>query len=184
MSSCTKCGRELKSGAGFCGGCGSAVAPQTAGNAGAVRKTAFEDEPLGITDSDREEMFGKLSNKWAWALVVVCACATILQIAGIMGIWVVSLPADRFMVVAFIFNIVFWLLDVGELKAKGYKGRWQWFGLLIIPVYLFIRAAKTTQKYTYAIVYASLFVLVAWRHILLSSHLSWLLPVWGRNPYL
>jgi hypothetical protein len=57
-------------------------------------------------------------------------------------------------------NTTFALLDVSELKAKGRDPEgWMWLGLLFVPVYMFIRAAKIGKKYGYAITWCVAFAL-------------------------
>jgi hypothetical protein len=112
-------------------------------NRTAMNAVAVEDEPLGVTSSELEEMFGKLSDKWAWALVAISACGTLAT--AITG---GKVPAIGYLV--FVLSVISWLLDRKELGSKGYAGGWRWWGI-VPPVYLFIRAAKTTKKYGYAI---------------------------------
>jgi hypothetical protein len=162
MSFCSNCGKELSGDARFCGGCGNAVAAQSAGNAvdtfevisdrNPLDVMVFEtkDKPLGLTVSEREEMFGKLSDRWAWALVGVLASYFVA--IGIIG----EERSAIIGVAVFILNTVFWLLDKRELEAKEYASGWLWLGILV-PIYLFIRAA-VTKKYACAVVYVVLFV--------------------------
>jgi hypothetical protein len=100
-----------------------------------------------VTDSEREELFGKVSDKWIWTLLGVFVCVSIIN---------VSVDAGWIIILAFILNTLFWWLDVGELKAKGYSGGWVLSGLLV-PVYLFVRAVKTNKKYVCAIIYYEIY---------------------------
>jgi hypothetical protein len=87
-----------------------------------------------------------LSDKWAWTL----ACIPILNLV------------DAGWIIFIILNTIFAILDIKELKKEGHNpGSWIWLGLFLIPVYLFIRASKTNEKYGYAITWCALFVLTA-----------------------
>jgi hypothetical protein len=60
----------------------------------------------------------------------------------------------------FILNATFVALDINELKNKAFAPEgWIWFGFLLVPIYLFIRASKTNKKYGYAITWCILFAL-------------------------
>jgi len=85
-----------------------------------------------------------LPDKWAWTL----ACIPVLNFVNVG--WIILI----------ILNTIFAILDINELKKKGHNpGGWIWLGLFLIPVYLFIRASKTNNKYYYAITWCVLFVL-------------------------
>jgi ribosomal protein S27E len=154
---CPECGAEVSDRANECIKCGFPL-NRPAGGVASVAKnkpvgvtaSMAKNEPLGLTVSEKEEMFGKLSDRWAWALDgVLASCLVALIIVGEEKSAIIG-------VAAFVLNTVFWLLDKRELEAKEYASGWLWLGILV-PIYLFIRAA-VTKKYACAVVYVVLFV--------------------------
>jgi len=144
MSFCPNCGKELVQDARFCSGCGSAVSTETTKDVFCVR-----NENVVETNLDRKGTFGVLSDRWAWAMV---SC----DICGLL-VWIIDKASGEstFFLAFFlvILRIIFWRFDVGELKLKGYTlGGWNWFGLILDPVYFFIRVSKTTKKNYCAII--------------------------------
>jgi len=96
----------------------------------------------------------KVSNTWIWMLLVVCAVGNILKAFN---------DAEMFlyvMIVSGVLNLILWLIDLRELRAKGHEGLWGLWGLFAIPIYLFVRAARVTKEYTVAIGYAILFIML------------------------
>ena len=55
---------------------------------------------------------------------------------------------------AFVLNIVFLFIDDSILRKHGVDTKkWSWCGLILIPVYLFIRSAKAGRKFGYSILW-------------------------------
>jgi len=149
LITCPECGTEVSDHAEKCVKCGFPLTTATPHG----EKEVFTAKSAGntssyVTDSEHEELFGKVSDKWIWTLLGVFVCVSIIN---------VSVDAGWIIILAFILNTLFWWLDVGELKAKGYSGGWVLSGLLV-PVYLFVRAVKTNKKYTCAIIYCVVFL--------------------------
>jgi len=96
-----------------------------------------------------------ISEKWMWCLAAVPIPASWL-LAGILG---GSEGTQTFCTVAtIVLNIIFMSLDIKELKKCGrdISGA-LWLGFILIPVYMFVRAAKYSKKYAAAIVWCVLF---------------------------
>ena len=146
MPFCPKCGNQYQDEAQFCPKCGNAITPND-GNAVA------QNSGNAITESEE-----KLSDKWVWTLACVPIFGMILEylVLNVIGFY-----SEWTGVVIFIaLNVIFLTLDISELRKKGYNpDGWIWLGLLLIPVYLFIRASKTNKKFGYAITWCVLFVL-------------------------
>lgn len=93
-----------------------------------------------------------ISNKYVWALATIPLTVSIfLELAfgysGIISIITIAL------------NIYFLNLDIKAMEATGRKpDSWVWLGFLLVPVYLFIRASKTDQKNSYALVWCFIFL--------------------------
>jgi hypothetical protein len=95
----------------------------------------------------------ELSDKWAWTLASVPILVNIM-------LFEFGLSEPLLTMVVSALNCIFLFLDIGYLKkVKEHPGKWIYLGLLLVPVYLFIRASKTTKKYGYAIVWCVLFFL-------------------------
>jgi hypothetical protein len=134
MPFCVKCGKEMENAANFCISCGAAQTTQ-----------------INLRGAN------KLDDKWAWLLACVPIIGLILEsfILAISGF--VSYVMTFVIYTSLYFSI--WKVDVEELKKKNFNPtEWIWF-ILLVPVYLFLRASKTNQKYGYAIAWCVLFVL-------------------------
>jgi GYF domain 2 len=84
---------------------------------------------------------------WLWAFVPLIPIYTILLATGLT---ISGCP----WIVAIIINTVFWWIDGQQIKKAGYdRSAWGVWGILFVPVYLFIRAAKLRQNNGYAIVW-------------------------------
>lgn len=98
-----------------------------------------------------------ISEKWMWCLAAVPIPVSWL-LKGFMG---GAAGAQTVCIVATILlNIIFMSLDIKELKKRGrdISGA-LWLGFILIPVYMFVRAAKYSKKYAAAIVWCVLFAL-------------------------
>lgn len=96
-----------------------------------------------------------LSDKWLWALATVPLLVNFLLARFI--------PASASIVLTIIvigLNILFLTLDTRDLRKNGVTPEsWLWLGFLLVPVYLFVRGAKTTKNIAPGIVWCVLFVL-------------------------
>lgn len=94
-----------------------------------------------------------ISSKYAWALATVPIAVSILLGIALKNSIAVS-------AVAIILNCIFIYLDVALLKKAGRAVEsWLWLGILLVPVYLFVRASKTDKNYAYGITWCVLFVI-------------------------
>lgn len=94
-----------------------------------------------------------IPEKWVWALAAVPIpvswfLAGMVESASIVTVATIAL------------NILFLMLDIQALKKTGRDiNKVLWLGLILVPIYLFVRAAKYSKKYAPAIVWCVLFVL-------------------------
>lgn len=92
-----------------------------------------------------------IPEKWVWALAAVPIpvswfLAGMVESASIVTVATIAL------------NILFLVLDIQALKKTGRDiNKVLWLGLILVPVYLFVRAAKYSKKYAPAIVWCVLF---------------------------
>jgi GYF domain 2 len=91
---------------------------------------------------------------WIWAFAPLIPINAILMAIDLP----VSFQAKLMWTIGFAINMVFWTLDGHQLQRAGHNrdgwGRW---GILVVPVYLFIRAAKLKQSNGYAIIWLACF---------------------------
>jgi hypothetical protein len=103
---------------------------------------------------------GNPSEIWAWMLALTPLLAFFI------------LP--RFMFLTFTkasllctcLNLIFVGLDFIALKKTGDDGGWMYIGVVLIPVYLFVRAAKTSRNWAPGIVWCISFFLYIFVYIL------------------
>jgi hypothetical protein len=99
---------------------------------------------------------------WLWAFVPLIPIYSILEAIGVPATSHSMLPWH----IGFAMNMVFWMLDGHKLQRAGHNrdgwGRW---GIFLVPVYLFIRAAKLRQSNGYAIVWLVCFVVSILGHL-------------------
>lgn len=144
---CRMCGKENRENARFCTECGADLSncyekPITA-------KTVISTG-TNIIDTD---------NRFAWALATV----------PIMVSWIISWPAVLLFgynaavaiyVVTLILNVIFFSLDIKMLEKQGWQpDKWLWLGIVLVPLYLFIRASKTDKNYWYGIAWCIMWFL-------------------------
>ena len=131
QSFCSQCGSRLREDAAFCASCGTSC--------------------IGSKATNRIQ--NAVSDKWAWTLATAPLCVDI-----VFGSWAITGILLRIIVIAL--NCTFLILDKKELESNGNKpGDWIWLGLVLVPVYLFMRASKMGGKYGYAITWCGLFLL-------------------------
>ena len=95
-----------------------------------------------------------LSDKWLWALATLPLLASIVLDSFIPSSSVLS------WVIVVGLNCLFITLDEKELKENGFDAEsWLWLGVVLVPLYLFYRAAKTNKNIIPGIVWCVLFVL-------------------------
>jgi hypothetical protein len=87
---------------------------------------------------------------WLWAFAPLIPINAILVAGNIPGtsqsmlLWSIGLAI----------NMMFWMLDGHQLQRAGHNREgWGGWGIFVVPVYLFIRAAKLKQSNGYAIVW-------------------------------
>lgn len=97
-----------------------------------------------------------LSDKWLWTLATVPLLVNFMLLKFIPEAGTTPIIT----IIVIVLNTIFFLLDVNYLRENGVDaGAWMWLGLVLIPVYLFVRASKTTKNWGPGIVYTVLFVL-------------------------
>ena len=94
-----------------------------------------------------------INNKYVWALATVPILVSWF-VQAIFGIGTLTT------VITIALNIAFITLDIGEIKKAGKNAdNWMWLGVVLVPLYLFMRASKTDKKYAYAITWCAMFVI-------------------------
>ena len=99
-----------------------------------------------------------ISDKWMWCL------ASVPLVLGLVSGNTEETSSDSdgmwLMIIGAILNSVFVILDVGLLKKSGRQaGAWLWLGLVIMPIYMGVRAYHTNKNWIPLIVWVVLFVL-------------------------
>jgi len=152
MPFCSKCGTEVSESGNFCQKCGNALQVGQSSNTSTEATKSIFGERIGPPN------LSYLSDKWVWTLACVPIFGMILS-AIIMSIS--GYDSEYLALVVFvILNITFLTLDIKELEKNAFKlDGWLWLGIILVPVYLFVRASKTNKKYGYAITWCVLFVL-------------------------
>lgn len=99
-----------------------------------------------------------ISDKWLWALATVPFID--LLIRTFLNYQVAPNPVVP-LIIALVLNSTFLILDMKSLEKSGVNiEKWLWCGILLIPVYLFVRASKTTKNVIPGIVWIILEVLL------------------------
>ncbi len=127
----------------FCPNCGKKL-----------KNNALFCESCDTVASSDGKIHGKVSDKWIWLLLVVCGFANLLKAFNDTG------DILLIIIISSVLTLVFWLVDLRELRAKGHEGLWRLWGLFVMPIYLFVRAARVTKNYTVAIGYLVLFIML------------------------
>lgn len=159
---CTQCGQEINDKAVICVKCGCAVTPQA--SRFVMTQSACSTVPQ-VTQPITPEVDSpdELPEKWMWALATVPITVSWI-LAGILAAVFENRDPSRLArittVTTILLNIIFLSLDVKILKKTGRDiEKALWLGFILVPVYLFVRAAKYSKKYAPAIVWCVLFVL-------------------------
>lgn len=113
--------------------------------------------PASPINSNANTAVKAISDKWLWALATVPLLCNFFLSRFI-------LPGGTFtiliMVIVIALNILFLTLDNNHLKKSGYDpSGWLFLGIVLVPVYLFVRAAKTTKNVWPGIVWCIMFIL-------------------------
>ena len=103
-----------------------------------------------------------VSEKWLWALATVP-----MLVSLILGrYWFMLMPYSIaqhtyiLSIIVIVCNIIFLSLDISEMKKSGKDVEaWMWTGLLLVPVYLYVREKNTNKNYAPLIVWCVLCVL-------------------------
>ena len=104
------------------------------------------------TDISVEE----ISDKWIWAMATIpLILAVILPTLFVR----LGINASFATIIVFVLNIVFLAGDEKELKKAGKNaGAWLICALILMPLYIFAREAKTNKNYAPGILWCLLFV--------------------------
>jgi hypothetical protein len=117
--------------------------------------------PLGTSFTTPPPVAGEAVNStavWFWAFSALISVEAIYAALGIRhpSPW----SAAR---TYFCLNSLFFYWDTRLIRGSGNNPRkwegWQWWGLFITPVYLFVRAAKLKQNCAYAVVWIVCFLI-------------------------
>lgn len=139
---CTNCGKELTDDMVFCPVCGRNQINHPVNNPG-NRQVYYP------VNNAAEEV----DNRYVWALATIP-----IFISWVIPMFVAN--SILITIVTWILNMIFLTLDVNALKKSGRDaGQWLWLGIVLIPLYLFMRASKTDRKYAYAITWCVMFAI-------------------------
>ena len=111
--------------------------------AGSILAEIFEKIELVDNDSI------KINNIFVWLIAFV----------PIIGGLIIMIEPITSAFIVIILNIVFLIIDKKNIEKNGIKtDSWFWIGLILIPVYLFLRA-QYTKKYGYAIAWCVFYII-------------------------
>ena len=138
---CKNCGNDI-TGMKYCSKCGTAVEDNSVNTA---------SEPYSTVQTVKADKSIKVMG---W----------ILALLPLLGIITMQLPDSIYKIIypgIIGLNIGLWFTDKTMLKKQRYTGKWTWWGLVLVPVYLYFRAKKTGAKYTQFIINIIAILLVA-----------------------
>jgi hypothetical protein len=93
---------------------------------------------------------------WLWAFAPLIPINAILLAIDIP----VTSQSKLMWSIGFAINMVFWMLDGHQVQRAGHnRDGWGSWGIFVVTVYLFIRAARLKQSNGYAIVWLVCFAL-------------------------
>lgn len=153
---CGKCGSNIANGNTFCTNCGAPISimnnPATAQPVVVMVPSA---PPANIPQKSSEtpplSTAMQISDKWAWLLATIPLSVSLVL--------TVAMPAQTTIIgiIVLILNIIFVSLDDNYLKKKDIQTKsWMWTGIILVPVYLFMRAGKTNKHFGPGIVWCVL----------------------------
>lgn len=156
---CRKCGNKLDSGDVFCSNCGERIVSNAENDESIEYVNNNLQNDISNNSQTEETKFDRFMRKTFFQNRELTNDA--LQQAGQVGI--VSIVLLQFVAFALLLffdieipslgiTLLWWLFDCYVLKKQGIRGVWKIWGVFIIPVYLCIRAKKTSKKYTWAII--------------------------------
>jgi hypothetical protein len=96
-----------------------------------------------------------ISDKWIWALACLPAFIFwIVKYFALLNGWEWWVPGACQIVA----NVFFFSKDIDEIKKAGQDAEaWLYLGLILVPVYLYVRESKTNKKYAPLVVWCVLF---------------------------
>ena len=151
---CTNYGKELTDDMVFCPVCGRSQINRPGYNPGnnSVNNLGYNpgNGPVYYPVNNAAE---EVDNRYVWALATIP-----IFISWVIPMFVAN--SILITIVTWILNMIFLTLDVNALKKSGRDaGQWLWLGIVLIPLYLFMRASKTDRKYAYAITWCVMFAI-------------------------
>lgn len=115
---------------------------------------AAETELLKLVESKRSVVTSNqtndkpLTDKWAWMLAAVPLIASWTMIYFLEG---AGCTTDELYLGSFlaciVLNTIFAIFDARAIEESGREGPSTFLGFVLVPVYLFMRAAKVTKQY-------------------------------------
>ena len=152
---CGKCGSRIADGNVFCTNCGVPITVLTTASSAqpVVPAPSIPPTTTQIKDPETQPALTTvpISDKWPWLL------ATIPMSVSLILSMVVPSNTTIIAIVVVILNIIFVSLDDNYLKKKEIQTKsWMWMGILLVPVYLFVRAGKTNKHFGPGIVWCVL----------------------------
>lgn len=75
----------------------------------------------------------------------------ILAFLPLLGLITMLIPDDIYSIISpgiIGLNIGLWYVDKAMLKKYGYTGKWTWWGIILIPAYLYFRCKKVDGNFT------------------------------------
>ena len=125
---CSNCGKKLEEDVSYCPQCGNKL------------------------HNVAEDQGNMIDNRYVWALATVPISISILLDVFLRG-------SILTMVITIIMNIVFLSLDVKAVQNAGKNAEsWLWLGVVLVPLYLFMRASKMDKNYAYGYTWCGIFL--------------------------
>lgn len=128
---CRNCGNELPKNSVYCSKCGAKI-ENTDTRISVKTENAGEINPTKQNLKDLK-IFGYI--------------LAFLPLLGLITMWI---PDEIYRTISPAIvglNIGLWYADKTMLRKYGYTGKWTWWGIILIPIYLYFRCKKTNQKY-------------------------------------
>jgi O-antigen ligase len=92
-------------------------------------------------------------------------CVAFVPLVGLFIVPTLAAVLDDIMMANLLFfgtvNTVFCCIDASNLKKAGYDtGKWVLWSLVLVPVYLYVRAKRLKDDYSYFIAWCVVFVIM------------------------